>query len=322
MELIQIWKEKGLPVSKGVKLLSVPRSTYYSSLSLRGDHAAEKKRTKGRHETKTTFKFICLDGMPKKITVPDETVNEEIINLFSNEFVCYGYHKVTWFLRRKEYIINHKKVYRLMLELHLLRPKLIKRGNNVKRVKDRIVIATQPNEIWEIDIKYIYIHGERRNAFVCSIIDCFTREIISYHFGRHCLKGDVKRIIDEAIRVKNISLANIKLRIRCDNGCQFISTLIREYLSSIGIQQEHIHLASPQENAYIESFHSIIHFEFTQRFEFDTFEECAEKLKEWVNFYNNERIHSAIGYRTPRECYEEYEEKHLKLKIDSFKRSI
>ncbi|MBP8708341.1 MAG: integrase core domain-containing protein [Caldisericia bacterium] len=68
-------------------------------------------------------------------------------------------------------------------------------------------------------------------------------------------------------------------------------------------------------------FHSIIHFEFTQRFEFDTFEECAEKLREWVNFYNNERIHSAIGYRTSRECYEEYEEKHLKLKIDSFKRS-
>lgn len=52
MELIQIWKEKGLPVSKGVKLLSVPRSTYYSSLSLRGDQAVEKKRTKGRHETK------------------------------------------------------------------------------------------------------------------------------------------------------------------------------------------------------------------------------------------------------------------------------
>ena len=69
-------------------------------------------------------------------------------------------------------------------------------------------------------------------------------------------------------------------------------------------------------------FHPIIHFKFTQRFEFDTFEKCAEKLREWVNFYNNERIHSAIGYRTPRECYEEYEEKHLKLKIDSFKRSI
>jgi transposase InsO family protein len=47
---------------------------------------------------------------------------------------------------------------------------------------------------------------------------------------------------------------------------------------------------------------------------------CRE-TKRMGKLFNNERIHSAIGYRTPRECYEEYEEKHLKLKIDSFKRS-
>lgn len=149
-----------------------------------------------------------------------------------------------------------------MKELNLLRPKLMKKSANIKRVKDRIVIATRPNEAWEIDIKYIYIHGERRNVFICSIIDCFTREIISYHFGKHCLKEDVKRIIDEAIDARKISLTNIKLRIRSDNGCQFISRLIREYLSAIGIEQEHIHIASPEENAYIESYHSIIQFEF------------------------------------------------------------
>lgn len=149
-----------------------------------------------------------------------------------------------------------------MKELNLLRPKLMKKSANIKRVKDRILIATRPNEAWEIDIKYIYIHGERRNVFICSIIDCFTREIISYHFGKHCLKEDVKRIIDEAIKVRKISLTNIKLRIRSDNGCQFISPLIREYLSAIGIEQEHIHIASPEENAYIESYHSIIQFEF------------------------------------------------------------
>ena len=139
---------------------------------------------------------------------------------------------------------------------------------------------------------------------------------------RHCLKGDVKRIIDEAIRVRNISLTNIKLRIRSDNGCQFISTLIREYLESLRVQQEHIHKGEPLENAHIESFHSILEFEFALVFEFDSFEECEKKLKEWMNFYNNERIHSALNYRTPRECYEEYLEKHLELKIDTYKRSI
>ncbi len=81
------------------------------------------------------------------------------------------------------------------------------------------------------------------------------REVISYTKGKHCLKEDVKRIVDEAIKVRNISLTNIKLRIRSDNGCQFISSLVREYLEAIGIEQEYIHIAEPQENAYIESFH-------------------------------------------------------------------
>lgn len=147
-------------------------------------------------------------------------------------------------------------------------------------------------------------------------------EVISYIKGRHCLKGDVKRIIDEAIKIRNISLTNIKLRIRSDNGCQFISTLVREYLESLRVQQEHIHIGEPLENAHIESFHSILEFEFAIVFEFDSFEECEKKLKEWMDFYNNERIHSALNYRTPRECYEEYLEKHLELKIDTYKRSI
>ncbi|MGQ9702826.1 MAG: integrase core domain-containing protein, partial [bacterium] len=89
--------------------------------------------------------------------------------------------------------------------------------------------------------------------------------------------------------------------------------LVKSYLESIGIKQEHIHIAATEENGFIESFHSIIQFEFNERFEFDTFEECRKKLKKWVAFYNNKRIHSAIGYRTLKECYEECIKNSLKL---------
>lgn len=88
MELIQIYKEKGLPVSKVVKLLSIPRSTYYSSLSLKEDKL-KKKKAKGRPLSKTTYKFINSSGKLNKVTISDETIKEEIINLFSNEFSCF-----------------------------------------------------------------------------------------------------------------------------------------------------------------------------------------------------------------------------------------
>jgi putative transposase len=308
IELVQRWNDKGLSVLKATKVLCFPRSTYYSNLKLGKGNQMEVKECckKGRPYSRTTLRFIYSDNDVRKVSVDDKALLEEILNLFSNEFVCYGYHKVTWFLRRNGYEINHKKVYRLMKEFHLLRPKLVKHGVNMRRVKEYKVEALRPDEVWEIDVKSLYIHGERRNAFLCSVIDCFTREDLAYHFGRHCLKEDVLRVLEEACKMRNISFSNVLLRVRSDNGSQFISRLVKSYLESIGIEQEHIDVATPQENGFIESFHSIIQSEFNERFEFDTIEECRQKLKEWITFYNNERIHSAIGYRTPRECHEEY----------------
>jgi len=344
IELVQRWSDKGLSVLKTTKVLSIPRSTYYSNLKLDKRNQMEVKECckKGRPHSRTTLRFIysdndASDNCVTKVSVDDKALLGEILNLFSNEFVCYGYRKVTWFLRRNGYEINHKKVYRLMKEFHLLRPKLVKHGVNMRRVKEYKVEASRPDEVWEIDVnplrksvdykevKCLYINGERRNAFLCSVIDCFTREDLAYHFGRHCLKEDVLRVLEEACRSRGINYPNILLRIRSDNGSQFISHPVKSYLESIGIEQEHIHVATPQENGFIESFHSIIQSEFNERFEFDTFEECKLKLKEWIAFlilcnlqsfsagYNHKRIHSAIGYRTPRECYEEYMKNSLKL---------
>jgi putative transposase len=291
IELVQRRSEKGLSVLKTTKVQSNPRSTYYSNLKLDKRNQMEVKECckKGRPHSRTTLRFIysdndASDNCVRKVSVDDKALLEEILNFFSNEFVCYGYHKVTWFLRRNGYEINHKKVYRLMKEFHLLRPKLVKHGVNMRRVKEYRVEASRPDEVWEIDVKCLYINGERRNAFLCSVIDCFTREDLAYHFGRHCLKEDVLRVLEEACRSRGINYPNILLRVRSDNGSQFISHLVKSYLESIGIEQEHIHVATPQENGFIESFRSIIQSEFTERFEFDTFEECRQKLKEWVTF--------------------------------------
>lgn len=319
MRLIKIYNEKGLPVSKAIKLASIPRSTYYSNLKEKDHSNKENKTSIGRPVSTTTARLICKDRNIINEIIPNEIVKDEIMSLFSNEFICYGYNKVTWYLKRSGYLINRKKVYRLMKELNILRPKIIKQKAYINRIKEFKVIVTKPNEVWEIDIKYIYIHGENRNFFICSIIDCFTREIISYYFGRHCYKENVNALIFEAINKRKINLSylsNIELRIRSDNGCQFVSYHVRKYLVSMGIRQEHIHNATPEENGHIESFHSILQFEFSQRFEFCSFEECSVKLNKWVEFYNNERIHSAINYKTPKEFYDEYMKKYLVLNID------
>jgi len=110
------------------------------------------------------------------ISVPDTTVKNDIKDLLSREFVCYGYKKVAKFLKKNlGYIINPKKVYRLMKEMLILLPKIRPASIDIIRVKNRKIHLVRPNELWQIDIKYLYIHGEKRNSYVCTIIDCATQ---------------------------------------------------------------------------------------------------------------------------------------------------
>jgi len=123
--------------------------------------------------------------------------------------------------------------------------------------------------------------------------------------------------LDKAQLISN----NLTLTIRSDNGSQFSAKNVYNYLltlSVIGVNHERIHVATPEEDGYIESFHSIMHTEFESKYEFDTFEEQRDHLIKWFEFYNNERIHSAIDYCTPNEFYELY----IEEKINSLKNQV
>ena len=80
------------------------------------------------------------------------------------------------------------------------------------------------------------------------------------------------------------------------------------FLSSLNIPHETIHPATPKEDAYIESFNSILEKEVIRRFEFSSFEDAMGTIERFIAFYNNERLHSAIDYKAPGEMYEEWKE--------------
>ena len=97
-------------------------------------------------------------------------------------------------------------------------------------------------------------------------------------------------------------LENISgIRMRSDNGTQFVSNTVENFFSMMNIPHERIHPATPKEDAHIESFNSILEREVIRRFEFESFEEAESVIDRFVDFYNNERLHSAIGYITPGE---------------------
>ena len=178
----------------------------------------------------------------------------------------------------------------------------------VTRVVQSVVDVTETDQVWEFDIKYIWIHGETRNVYLLAMIDCYSREAVGHYFAYHCQRNDVKETMMAALDRRGLENLS-RIRMRSDNGTQFICDAVENFLSTTNIPHGRIHPVNPKGVAHIESFNSILESEVIRRVEFGGFEEAQSTIDRFVDFYNNGRLHSAIGYITPREmnkkCMEE-----------------
>ena len=297
-----VYVGRGVPVTEALHMLHLPRSTFYSA------HVPVPSRA-GRAESRFT---VRMNG-EETVFLPNETVVGEIRALLSQEFVCYGYKKVAKQLQRNGFIINRKKVLRLMAGNCLLNHPYNRRSP-VGRVVELKVVVSTPNRVWEVDIKYVWIAGEERNAYLLAFIDCFTRESVGHYLGLHCNGDDVRETMLHAFHDRGIgNIGNV--RIRNDNGTQLVCRTVENFLSMMNIGHERIHPHTPKEDAHIESFNSILEREVIRRFEFESLGDAEATINRFVEFYNTRRLHSAIGYRTPGEVYEEWKQEQERISI-------
>lgn len=245
------------------------------------------KSSDGKRGAKPSVCTFRQDGT----RVDDTLVIEEIKGILSQEFCCYGYHNITDELREMGYIINHKKVYRLMKEQNLLLGKVISTSGKRQFVKHRKIEAIRPMEYLCLDIKYVWVAGESRNYYLLTVLDVFTRIAIEQIFQKSIRKMDVINIfrrINSAFGIKGVTVRN-------DNGSQFIANDVKQFLRTAEANQEFTHIATPEENAYIEAFHSIVQREVIDRFEFQGFYEAKLTLQAHRDWYNNRRRHATLG---------------------------
>ena len=265
---------------------SLPRSLYYYK---------PKGGTKGIKPSSHTPRN---DGS----LVANEMVVEDIKAILSGDFVCYGYHKVTMELRRLSYIINRKKVYRLMDANKLLLGKIIKTQGKRTWVKHRKIEAKKPLEYLCLDIKYVWIEGEQRHYYLLTVLDVYTRKVMGWILQRSIKQMDVIRLLRKLDLEHSLKGVNV----RNDNGSQFIAHRVRFFLRSSEANQEFTHIATPEENAYIEAYHSIYEKEVIQRFEMSSYYEANLTTTAYNDFYNNRRLHGGIGYKTPQQMWDDY----------------
>jgi putative transposase len=244
--------------------------------------------------------------------VCQEEVLEAIKAILSHEFIDCGYRLMTSYLKKEGYLINHKKLYRIMKEAGMLKleHRINRSGSGRKFVKFRKVITTRPMECLEMDIKMVWIPSMGKNAYLLSIIDVHTRRILKDYFSFTVKQQQVINLLSSMFDHYQYP---DNVVIRSDNGSQFIAKSVREYLSLIGVEQEFTHVATPEENAHVEAYHGILKKEVFQRFEYRTFGQIEQILKRFVVFYNEIRLHGLLGRITPMQKWNQ-DKKLIKLK--------
>lgn len=269
-----------VPVQLLSSWLQLPRSTFYYK-----PHPGQRGMKPSTH---TPYKGSL---------VTNGEVVEKIKVLISGPYNAYGYQSINDDLRGLGYLINHKKTYRLMDDYNLLLGKVIRTSGKRIWVQYRKILATEPMEYLCLDIKYVWVHGEGRWYYLLSIMDVFSRKILHWIFQKSVRQLDVInmfRWLHTVYGLKGVIIRN-------DNGSQFLANQVRSFLTQLEAKQEFTHIATPEENAYIEAFHSILQRELIERFEFSSFFEAKQHVENYMQWYNFERKHRSLGRMTPQQ---------------------
>lgn len=220
------------------------------------------------------------------------------MELISGEEQSYGYVLLTECLRiQHDLVINKKKVYRLCKKLGILHPQRRKKLHYPRRLARNHTIDGS-NQLWQLDIKYAYVAGYDQFFYIADIIDIFDRNIVGYHIGSSCQAKHICEAVKSALNSR-LAPGQKKPIIRTDNGPQFISNAFGEFCEAEKITHERIPPKTPNMNAYIESFHATLERDLLRKNIFETFEEAYQAVREYMDFYNNRRLHRSLGKRSP-----------------------
>lgn len=242
------------------------------------------------------------------MTIRRELVSDEAIKVLLRSAVegdafPYGYRKLTHWLRREHrLVINKKKVYRLCKEMGILMKQRRPKSKHPRCIaRNRLVDGV--NQLWETDIKYGYIAGEARFFFVQVILDVYDRMVVDYHIGLSCTGKEAAAALRGAYDRRKDELLMAKPTIRTDNGPQFTSQAFEEACQLEGVDHELIPVRTPNKNAHVESFHSVLENDCLSRYEFMSYTEAYITVVEYIEYYNHRRLHGSIGYRPPAEFH-------------------
>src|SRR5579872_4592895 len=258
-----------LPVSRQCQLLAVPRSTVYYRKQ------------------------------------EEQQLNRELRSVIASEYEqtpVYGVRRMTALLRRRNYIVNHKRIARLYHAMGLrglIAKRLLSKRNTRHPVYPYLLKGldvTRINQVWATDITYI--PASQGYWYLMAIIDHYSRSVLGWGIS-NTLEADFCR----DVLVKTLGKHPQPDIVNTDQGCQFTSAIFTQELRDRGIRISMDSKGRALDNILIERFWKTLKYEHLYLNEYTSGPDLVKGLEEYFDFYNHKRLHQSLGYRTPIEVY-------------------
>jgi len=224
----------------------------------------------------------------------EDREKQSIIN-FHHQYPLEGYRRLTYMMLDRNIVaVSPSSVYRVLSSAGLLR-----RWNTKSSSKGTgFIQPLKPHEHWHIDISYVNLLGTF--YYLCTILDGCSRYIVHWELRPAMIEQDVEIILQRA-REK---FPEAKPRIISDNGPQFIARDFKEFIRLTGMSHVRTSPFYPQSNGKLERYHKTIKTECIRPKVALSLEDARNQIDGYIRFYNDERLHSAIGYIAPKDKLE------------------
>jgi putative transposase len=236
---------------------------------------------------------------------PESPLNLTLMRLIDEQYLrtpFYGYLKMTEYLcQKKEYQVNHKRVYRLMNQMglravaprpHTSRPHP---DHKIYPYLLRGVDITRPNQVWSADITYVPM--QRGFMYLVAVLDWYSRYVLSWEVS-NTLDGDFCVLaLERALQRGQPEIFNT------DQGAQFTAKVFTARLERAEVKISMDGKGRAFDNIFIERLWRTVKYENIYLSDYGTGLELVAGLANYFDFYNHERFHQSLDYRTPAQVY-------------------
>jgi putative transposase len=235
---------------------------------------------------------------------PPEVEELELLKLLDAQYLetpFYGSCKMTKFLREQGYCINRKRVQRLMRQLGLEavypKPKLSQPHpeHQVYPYLLRGVAIERVNQVWSTDITYLPVLGG--HFYLVAIMDWWSRKVLSWRVSNTLEVGFCVEALQEAL----MGYSHPEV-FNSDQGSQFTSVAFTNCLKAEGVRISMDGRGRCHDNIFIERLWRSLKYELIYIKAFEDGLHLQREVRQWMEWYNQERYHQALGYKTRIRC--------------------